>query len=78
MAADIKEVFSKDHDDLKPLEKTKKKLFRVRNNFYKWRGTDSNRRTQKGADLQSAAFGHFATPPVFTFMPTAGVEPATY
>ncbi len=27
MAADIKEVFSKDHDDLKPLEKTKKNYF---------------------------------------------------
>jgi hypothetical protein len=33
----------------------------------------------KGADLQSAAFSHFATPPedVLT-MPTAGLEPATY
>src|SRR5699024_3237797 len=28
-----------------------------------WRGRDSNSRTRKGADLQSAAFSHFATPP---------------
>ena len=28
-----------------------------------WRGTDSNRRTHPGADLQSAAFSLFATPP---------------
>jgi hypothetical protein len=29
-----------------------------------WRGTDSNHRTRKRADLQSAAFNHSATPPV--------------
>ena len=28
-----------------------------------WRGTDSNHRTHKRADLQSAAFNHSATPP---------------
>ena len=30
----------------------------------------------KGADLQSAAFSHFATPP--RMVPAAGLEPATY
>ena len=29
-----------------------------------WRGTDSNHRTHKRADLQSAAFNHSATPPI--------------
>ena len=77
MAADIKEVFSKDHDDLKPLEKTKKNDFACEIIFTNGGGRiRTAEKPKKGADLQSAAFGHFATPPVFTSMPTAGVEPA--
>ncbi len=30
----------------------------------------------EGADLQSAAFSHFATPP--SMVPTIGIEPTTY
>ena len=37
----------------------------------------------EGADLQSAAFSHFATPPEFILLygkmvPAKGVEPSTY
>ncbi len=33
------------------------------NHFLWWAGMDSNHRTQKRTDLQSAAFSHFATYP---------------
>ena len=32
----------------------------------------------KGADLQSAAFSHFATPPHKLMVPARGLEPPTY
>src|SRR5699024_12493190 len=45
-----------------------------------WRGRDSNSRTRKGADLQSAAFSHFATPPsnkCVGVVARGGIEPPT-
>ena len=32
----------------------------------------------EGADLQSAAFSHFATSPLVYMVPTIGIEPTTY
>ena len=32
----------------------------------------------EGADLQSAAFSHFATPPKLCMVPEKGLEPSTY
>jgi hypothetical protein len=32
----------------------------------------------EGADLQSAAFSHFATPPYDSSVPARGIEPPTY